>query len=144
IVLIAGCASYPAPVQRMADAEAAARVAQETGAASIPRAQLHLGLAQEEIARAKQLMNDGDNESASSMLLRAKSDADLAQDEARAEGAQAKAQKAMQDLAAAQASAPPSSRSITTTTSATTIVPPPAPPPPTTTTTTTTTTEGKP
>lgn len=45
--LLACGASYSAPVQRMADAQAAYRAAKEAGADSIPQAQLHLKLADE-------------------------------------------------------------------------------------------------
>jgi uncharacterized protein YqfA (UPF0365 family) len=62
----------------MADSAAALRGAQELGAAAQPQAALSLKLAQEELARAKALMDDGKNEEADFMTLRAKADADLA------------------------------------------------------------------
>jgi len=141
---LAACASYPQPVQRMADAEAAARTAQETGAASIPQAQLHLRLAQEEIAQAKQLIANGDNKRADFTLIRAKADAELAIGETRAQAEQAKAQKIIAEAAALQTTTSTSTTptSITSTTSAT--VPTPTNPPSTTTTTTIQTQETKP
>jgi hypothetical protein len=74
-----GCgASYPVPTQSLADAQAAERSATELGAASQPKAQLHLQLAHEQIGQANVAMKDGDNQRAESLLRRAKSDAELA------------------------------------------------------------------
>lgn len=138
IALVAGaltaCASYPVPVQHMADAQAAARSAEDTGVNGDPQAQLHLKLAQEGIARAKQLVASGDNERADFVLVRAKSDAELAAAEAQGTVAERDAQKASQEVADLQARRTAQPTSITTTTSGT------VPPPPTTTTTITTTT----
>jgi hypothetical protein len=140
LAALAGCASYPAPVQRMADAEAAARTAQETGATSIPQAQLHLKLAQEEISQAKGLVANGDNRPADYMLIRARSDAELALGEARAQAAHAEAERVLEHLAEIQANGVAPSTSTTTTTSAT-VTSPVSPTPGTSTTTTTTTTK---
>jgi hypothetical protein len=74
-----GCAaSFPTPTQSLADAQSAERSASELGAASQPKAQLHLQLAHEQIAQASAAMKDGDNERAGGLLLRARSDAELA------------------------------------------------------------------
>ncbi len=90
-----GCAgSYPAPTQHLADAQSAERSAAELGAASQPRAQLHLQLAREQIGMANASIRDGDNEKADRMLVRAKSDAELAIALTREEGAKAGAQGA--------------------------------------------------
>ena len=134
LATLAGCASYPMPVQRMAAAESAARSASENGAASLPQGQLHLRLAQEEIAQAKALLQNGDNKRADFTLVRANADADLALGEAREQQTEAEAQKALQAIAALSAGATPAGTSITTTTSGTTAAPPP--------TSTTTTTPG--
>ncbi len=83
------------PVQRLADATAATRSAEDTGAASSPEASLHLKLAQEELARAKSLIHDGNNERADFVLIRAKSDAELALAEAREQHAADEAQHAL-------------------------------------------------
>jgi hypothetical protein len=88
-----GCASYPAPQQHMADSAAALRGAEEVGAAAQPQAALNLKLAQEEIARAKALVDDGKNEEADFMTLRAKADADLALTLAREETSRVRAQQ---------------------------------------------------
>jgi hypothetical protein len=74
-----GCGgSFPVPTQPRADAESAERSATELGAANQPRAQLHLQLAHEQIAKADIAMKDGDNERADGLLRRARSDAELA------------------------------------------------------------------
>jgi hypothetical protein len=73
---VAGCASSP-PLRTDAS-NSGIRAAEEVGAASVPRAALHLQMAKEELQRAKGLALKGDKEEADSMLLRAESDAELA------------------------------------------------------------------
>ncbi len=74
-----GCGgTYPVPTQPLADAQSAERSATELGAASQPRAQLHLQLAHEQIVQANAAMKDGDNQRAESLLVRARSYAELA------------------------------------------------------------------
>ncbi len=90
-----GCATtYPVPAQHLADAQAAERGASEVGAASQPKAQLHLQLAHEQIVEANAAIRDGDNERADRLLARAKSDAELAIALTREEGARVDAQGA--------------------------------------------------
>jgi hypothetical protein len=62
----------------MTTAEAAIRAAMEVGAMQVPRAQLHLKLAQEQTEKAKRLMQDGYHEKADMALKRAQADAELA------------------------------------------------------------------
>jgi hypothetical protein len=78
VALAAGCGSYPPPAERLTTAEAAIRGASEVGAGNVPRAQLHLQLAQEQTDKAKRLMQDGYNERAELTLKRAQADAELA------------------------------------------------------------------
>ena len=78
LACLAGCGSYPPPTERMTTAEAAIRGAEEVNAAQIPRAALHLKLAQEQTDKAKRLMEDGYNERAELTLKRAQADAELA------------------------------------------------------------------
>jgi hypothetical protein len=76
---LTGCsATYPVPTQRLADAQSANRSAMELGADNQPDAQLHHKLANEQIAKANAVMQDGDNRRADLMLVRAKADAELA------------------------------------------------------------------
>jgi hypothetical protein len=73
-----GCASAPAPTEQLASAEASMRAAREVGAQQVPKAELHLRLAQEQVETAKKLAADGDNERAGMVLNRAHADAELA------------------------------------------------------------------
>ena len=78
-IVLLGCgASFPVPAQSLADAQSAERSAMELGAANQPKAQLHLQLAHEQIAQANAAIKNGDNERANGLLLRARSDAELA------------------------------------------------------------------
>jgi hypothetical protein len=74
------CASHPPPTDHMASAIAAVRGAQVavTRAGQVPEAALHLKLAEEQVAQARQMMERGDNERADYMTLRAFNDAELA------------------------------------------------------------------
>jgi hypothetical protein len=78
----------------------AERSAEEVGATSNPRAQLHLKLAHEQIAQAKVLMADGDNRRAEFTLVRAKGDAELALALARSMNAKIEAQQAVEKASA--------------------------------------------
>lgn len=78
LLLLGACASYPPPTERMNTTEGAIRGAMEIGASQVPRAALHLKLAQEQAESAKQLIEDGYNERADQTLKRAQSDAELA------------------------------------------------------------------
>lgn len=79
LALIAmGCASHPAPTDQVASSLASVRGAEEAGAAQVPEAALHLKLAQEQIDRAKQLMEKDDNQRAEDLAVRAYQDAELA------------------------------------------------------------------
>ena len=93
--LALGCGgSFPPPTQDLSAAQAAERSAIELGAASQPQAQLHLALAQEQMTKARAAMKDGDNERADGLLLRARSDAELAIALTRDQSAKTEAQKA--------------------------------------------------
>jgi len=56
----------------------AIRVAEESGASTVPNASLYLQFAREGLESAKKLAADGEKEQAESMLLRAQVDAELA------------------------------------------------------------------
>ncbi|HUQ42335.1 MAG TPA: DUF4398 domain-containing protein [Candidatus Limnocylindrales bacterium] len=101
--LLAACgASYPAPQQKLADAEAAHRSARELDADTKTTAQLNLKLAEEEIAAARSQMKAGENERAESTLLRAKADAELALALAREHDAKGEVVKAVDTANATQ------------------------------------------
>lgn len=78
LLALAGCASYPPPTERLTTTEAAVRGAMEVGATQVPRAALHLKLAQEQTEKAKRLMQDGYHKRAELTLKRAQADAELA------------------------------------------------------------------
>ncbi len=100
IAVAAGCASYPAPTQKMVDAESSIRGAKELGADKVPQAQLHVTLAQEQVDKAKKLMADGDNERAEWLLKRAQIDAELGLALSKEEAAKVDAQKSIDDVKA--------------------------------------------
>lgn len=94
-----GCGSSPPPNDKVADTQAAVRAAREVDANNDPQAALHLRLAEEQLAKAKALIEDGENERAASVLLRADADAELAVALAREASAKAAAEKARKELA---------------------------------------------
>ncbi len=94
-VLISACGGAAAPNERVVSASAAVRGAEVGGANSDPQAALLLKHAKDELAKAKGLMNDGDNQKASWVLQRAEADAELALEMAREATAKAEAQSAI-------------------------------------------------
>jgi len=102
--LLAACgASFPAPTQRLADAQSSEHSARELKAEEEPAAKLSLKLAQEQITQAQRAIADGDNKRADGLLIRAKADADLSIAQAREKGAKADSQKATDDMATQKA-----------------------------------------
>jgi hypothetical protein len=77
LLLGSACASAPAPNNQLASAQAAVRASKELGAERVPEAQLHQQLAEEQIQKARKLMQDDENERAEFALARAKADAEL-------------------------------------------------------------------
>lgn len=77
-VFASACASFPTPTDTMAEAIASVRGAEELGAEQVPVAALQLQLAREQIAKARALMAEGENEPAYYQALRAANDAELA------------------------------------------------------------------
>jgi hypothetical protein len=73
-----GCGGAAVPTEKLTDAESSIRAAQEVGSNSVPQAELHLKLAQEQVEMARKLSADGENERAANVLMRAKADAELA------------------------------------------------------------------
>ncbi len=91
---VLGCGATAVPTAKLATAQSAEQSASELGAASQPKAKLHLQLAHEQIAQATVAMKDGDNERATGLLLRAQADAELAIALTRDQSATSDAQKA--------------------------------------------------
>jgi len=73
-----GCGSSAVPLDKLTDAKATVRAAQEAGAQSTPQAALHLKMANDELASTQKAMEDKDNDRARLLLNQAQSDADLA------------------------------------------------------------------
>lgn len=97
--LTAACgSSFPTPTDRLASSEAAIRSAKELGAQNDPQAALHVKLADEQVATAKNLMRDGENKRADLVLQRADSDAELAVMMTREKQAKAAADQSRQNL----------------------------------------------
>lgn len=88
----AGCAQHPAPTEQVASSLAAVRGAEEVGGENVPQAALHMQLAREQIEKAKELMENDENQRAEDKALRAGADAELAL--AIAHGERAKAELA--------------------------------------------------
>jgi hypothetical protein len=82
----------------LASSEGAIRGAREAGADNVPQATLYLKLAEEQRAKALDLVKDGENHRAAYMLARAEADAELAVALARASSAQADAAKANESV----------------------------------------------
>jgi len=78
--LLGGCATA-APTERMESSAAAIRAAEEVGANKVPQASLYLQLAREQSEHAKELIANGgsdEKKQASSLLMRAQVDGELA------------------------------------------------------------------
>lgn len=93
IAITAGCASTPL---RTEASTSGIRAAEEVGAPRVPKAALHLQLAKEELEHAKQLAASGDKDQASSLLLRAEADAELAVALSREEAEKSEARAAVE------------------------------------------------
>jgi hypothetical protein len=76
--MTAACGARPLPAARVGSAEAAVRSARSHGATKLPDAALHLRLAEEQVARARRLIDEGEHERASWLLVRAEADATVA------------------------------------------------------------------
>ena len=121
---LVGCgASIPAPNAEFAQAKLDLGRAQESGS-SVPEAQLHMRLAQENLDAAKALMGteSKDNQRAASLIARATAEADLALNMARDVHARTQLAEAQAALAKGSptGAALPAAGATTTTTSTTT------------------------
>ena len=78
LVLMVATACGGAQVLKTDAPASAIRAAEESGAAKVPRASLHLQLAKEEMDQSQKLAKNGEKEQATSFLARAEVDAELA------------------------------------------------------------------
>jgi hypothetical protein len=76
-VFAAGCGSSAFPLDKLTDAKATVRAAQEAGAQNTPQAELHLKMANDELASSQKALDDKDNDRARLLLNQAQADADL-------------------------------------------------------------------
>jgi hypothetical protein len=94
VSLAAACASAPPPAAQLTETKQAVSEAEGARAASVPNAQLHLKMAQDQIATAEKLIAEERMEQASLVLFRAEADANLAFQLAREADAQKEAMEA--------------------------------------------------
>jgi hypothetical protein len=73
-----GCGGAAIPHEQLTSSQAAIRAAEEVGAKSYPTAELHLRFAKDQVAKARTLIADDENEEAKRVLQRAQADAELA------------------------------------------------------------------
>jgi len=90
------CAASQPPTDRMTSAQAAVRAAHDVGAQKVPEAQLHVRLAEEQIRKARSLIDNGDNSRADLILQRANADAELGLALAREEATRDQAQRVLE------------------------------------------------
>src|SRR5450432_4266760 len=72
-----GCGGSAVPLDKLTDAKATVRQAQEAGAQNTPQAALHLKMANDELSSAQRAMDDKDTDRARLLLNQAQADADL-------------------------------------------------------------------
>ncbi|HZU84979.1 MAG TPA: DUF4398 domain-containing protein [Polyangiaceae bacterium] len=95
---LAACgATLPPPNTEWAEANNDVGKAEAGGAPDVPEAKLHLALAQEDLQKSKELINQ-DNRRAASLVAVARAEAQLALSIARAQKAQAAARQAQDEL----------------------------------------------
>lgn len=73
----AACGSAALPMDKLTEAKSTVRAAQEAGAQGTPQAQLHLKMANDELASAQKAIDDNDGDRARLLLNQAQADADL-------------------------------------------------------------------
>jgi hypothetical protein len=94
VTVLAGCGSAQINQSKLSQAQAAVSAAEAVGAPENPKAELHLQFARDEMAAAKRMAKEGEGETSSLLLDRAKADADLATTLAKTEQEQRKARDA--------------------------------------------------
>jgi hypothetical protein len=77
LAIFGACGSAAMPLDKLTDAKSTVRAAQEAGAQNTPQAELHLKMANDELANAQKAINDKDGDRAQLQLNQAQADADL-------------------------------------------------------------------
>ena len=98
LVLVPACAGTVLPQQQLMDTQGAITSAEELKGDENPDAKLHLQFAREQLAAAKEMMANGDEEEAERMLDRATADAELALTLARTEQLRAESREARTEV----------------------------------------------
>lgn len=98
LVAAVGCATTPVPADKLASSQASVKSAEEMNAQGEPRAALHLKLAKEQLSQAKDLMKEGENDKARTVLSRAEADGEAALNIARAKSARIEAEKTIESI----------------------------------------------
>ena len=99
--LVGACASSRPPTESMESSAASIKGAEQAGAQDVPRAALHLQLANEQSAKAKTLIAAGGDDNmraAQNLLLRAAADGELAIALAESDQDRVAAEKAQADI----------------------------------------------
>jgi hypothetical protein len=94
VFVAAACGGAALPVDKLTEAKSTVRAAQEAGAQGTPQAQLHLKMANDQLASAQKAIDDNDGDRARLLLNQAQADADLALTLARGSAEQQAAQVA--------------------------------------------------
>jgi len=102
VLLGTGCASSQLPQQQLLDTTAALDSAEEIDAGQTPQVELHIRLANDQLAIAKSLIEEGEEERANRMLDRAQADAELALAHARTEKSRTEASQAWTEVSELQ------------------------------------------
>jgi hypothetical protein len=76
-MLLVACGSSAVPAGKLTNTQASIRAAEAVGATETPNSALYLKMAQDGLAEAKRLLQDGDNDEAALALDKAQADADL-------------------------------------------------------------------
>lgn len=113
---LAGCASTPIPADKYAGAKSSIKTSEELGGDADPQAALHLKLAREQLAQAKECMKKGDNDAARMTLERAEADGEASFNIARAHKAKIEAQKTIENIQQQMQAMQGNGTSMTTTT----------------------------
>lgn len=92
------CGGAAVPHDQMTAAEASVSAAEAGGAEEVPKAALHVKKAKDQIAAAKALIEQGENEKATWALEKASADATLALSLAREVALQAEAEAALEEV----------------------------------------------
>lgn len=95
---LAACGGAQLNQDKLTEAQAAIRAAEEVGASNQPQASLHLQLARDQIQQAKRLADEGEEENAALLLNRAQVDAELAVQLAQTDREQQQARQAWQKI----------------------------------------------